>query len=190
MGSMDEPRCRATQLVAFRAATVRRWDLATWQSAIATLPEAARDQMFPGGLPLSTGWVAEKHMMALSAALRAGPCQGSDAKYRELLRGSIDEGFGRVRKLFMQLAPPEKVLGRAPDLWRHDHTHGELIVEPGEQTARVIVRHPVLLSTALSCLTLAEMFRYILALTRVPEVWSEYERETSTELRIQFRWKG
>lgn len=187
---MKEPQCRATQLVAFRAASVRRWDEATWTDVVASLPAEVRERMFPGGLPVSVGWVPEADMMALSVALHAGPCGRAEGTYRALLRGSIDEGFGRVRKLFMNLASPSKVLARAPELWQHDHSHGELVAIPSAREARVIVRHPVLLSTPLSCLTLAEMFRYILALTRVPEVTETHHRETAQELHIELRWKA
>ena len=184
----EPPTCRSTQLVAFHAAVMRTYGEAGWTSVVENLGADARADLLPGGLLRGAGWVAEKHMMELASAIHEGPCDGDDGSYRRLLAVTIDQGFGRIRKLFVQLASPAMLLTRAPELWKHDHSHGSLKLEHEEGMAIITIEHPVLVSTRLGALTAAEMFRYIVTLTRVQSVTEQHVQRRANVLDITIHW--
>src|SRR5262249_47799340 len=124
---IQESSCRGSQFLAFRSAVLEMWGEFGWREVTAALGPDARELLLRA--PVSPiDWVPERHMMELSEAVFAGPVGGGDDAYRRFVTKMIDHGFGRIRRFVLQLAPPELLLGRAPDLWRHDHTHGELSV--------------------------------------------------------------
>lgn len=185
---IGEPSTRATQLLAFRSAALTLWGTAGWRDIVDRLPPGTREALVADNLVVAVGWVPERHMLDLAEAVRAGPAQGSPEAYREFVRQVISLGFGRVRRLLVQFAPPAVVLKRAPELWRHDHTHGELRLALEERGAVVHVNHPVLTSTPLGCTTAAEMFGAVLGLTRAREVTEEHSLEDDGRLRVHLQW--
>jgi hypothetical protein len=163
------------------------WGEFGWREVASALAPEVRATLLDG--PVSpVGWVPERHMMALGEAVFAGPAGANEDAYRQLVTKMIDHGFGRIRRFVLQLAPPEALLSRAPDLWRHDHTHGELTVvhRPGEATARLRDHDHV--QTALSRLTAAEAFRSALARTRAENVTVQHGLDTTGALEVVLRW--
>jgi hypothetical protein len=140
------------------------------------------------GLVVAVGWVPERHLVSLAEAVFGGPAEGSPEIYREFIGRVIALGFGRVRRMLVQFAAPATVLKRAPELWRHDHTHGELMVEIEDKKAVAIVSHDVLTSTPISRTTAAEMFRSIIALTRARNVRQEHVLDADGRLKVTLRW--
>lgn len=183
-----EPAARATQLLAFRSAAVTLWGVGAWQEIVDRLPVDAREALAPSRLLVAVGWVPERHLVTLAQAVFDGPAHGSDEAYREFVHGVIARGFGRIRRVLVQFASPAAVLKRAPELWRHDHTHGELDVEllPSGAVANLI--HPVITSTPLSRTTATEMFRAVLCLTRARNVRAQHELAGKDRLRVSFQW--
>ena len=183
-----EPSARATQLLAFRSAAVTLWGMAGWQTVVDRLPEDARESLAPSRLLVAVGWVPERHLVTLAQAVFDGPAHGSEEAYREFVHGVIARGFGRIRRVLVQFASPATVLKRAPELWRHDHTHGELEVEILPSGAVATLTHPVIPSTPLSCTTATEMFRAVLCLTRARNVRAEHSLTRRDRLRVSFQW--
>jgi hypothetical protein len=184
-----EPSARATQLLAFRSAAVTLWGTAGWQEVIDRLPADARDSLAPSRLLVAVGWVPERHLITLAQAVFEGPARGGEDAYREFVHGVIARGFGRIRRVLVQFASPAAVLKRAPELWRHDHTHGELTVEILPSGAVAILTHPIIPSTPLSRQTAAEMFRAVLCLTRARNVRQEHQLSGKDRLRVSFQWE-
>jgi len=183
-----EPCARTTQLLAFRSAAVTLWGTPGWQDALELLSVETREALVTDGLVVAVGWVPERHLMELAEAIYRGPSEGSMDIYRAFIDRVIALGFGRVRRMLVQFASPATVLKRAPELWHHDHTHGELTVELGERTAIARLDHEVLTSTPLSRATAAEMFRSILTLTRAREVEQEHDVSSTGGLEVALRW--
>jgi hypothetical protein len=185
---VGEPCARATQLLAFRSAAITMWGTSGWQSIVGALPHDTREALVTGDLVVAVGWVPERHLVKLAEVVFAGPAQGNMDTYREFIRHVIELGFGRVRRILVQFAHPHTVLRRAPELWRHDHTHGELVVSMDEKSAVVYVTHDVLTATSLARATCAEMFRVALGLTRARDVIAEHGLDDSGRLRVFLRW--
>jgi hypothetical protein len=183
-----EPSARATQLLAFRSAAVTLWGTEGWQEVIDRLPSDARESLAPSRLLVAVGWVPERHLVTLAQAVFEGPAQSSAEAYRAFVHGVIARGFGRIRRVLVQFASPATVLKRAPELWRHDHTHGALEVEILPLGAVAHLTHPVITATPLSCTTAAEMFRAVLCLTRARNVREDHESAGRDRLRVSFQW--
>jgi len=178
--------CRATQYFAFRSAALELWGEFGWREVEENLPDDTRATLFTKP-PAPIDWVLERHMMSLSEAVFAGPAGRREEVYRHFVATMIDCGFGRIRRFLVQFAPPELLLERAPDLWRHDHTHGELRVKLADKRATVELHDHVHTTTSLSRLTAAEAFRCALSSTRAREVKVEHEL-VSDALEIRLRW--
>jgi hypothetical protein len=166
---------------------IELWGEFGWREVCSALAPDARATLLD--VPVSpVGWVPERHMIALSEAVFRGPAGGNEEVYRTLVAKMIDHGFGRIRRFVLQLAPPEALLSRAPDLWRHDHTHGELTVavRAGEATAKL--RDHVHIETPLSRLTAAEAFRCALARTRAQKVTARHGLDDSGALEVVLGW--
>lgn len=132
-------------------------------------------------------WVPERHMVTLSEAVFEGPAGGDEGVYKTFIDEMIGHGFGRIRRFFVQFAPPEALLSRAPDFWRHDHTHGELSVEIRPSSARVVLKDHLHATMPLSRLTCAETFRCALSRTRARNVVVEH-RPLDGALEVGLRW--
>ena len=83
----------------------------------------------------------------------------------------MDNGFGRVRKLFLAMATPHLLAAKAAELWRHDHSTGDLVTErTSDSSATMILRDHAYLATPLSRLSIAEICRYAVSLSHVDDV--------------------
>lgn len=183
---VQESSCRGTQLIAFRSAVVALWGPSAWREVCDTLPPASKEALSRTLTPIE--WIAERHMVELAQAVHAGPAGGSDAVYRELVSTVVRVGFGRVRRFFVQLAAPEMLLTRAPDFWKHDHTHGTLIVDIGRGRARVGLVDHVYATSAVASLNAAEAFRSALAQTRARHVEERHRVNGGGLLEVDLTW--
>ncbi len=183
----QESSCRGSQFQAFRFAVRELWGEFGWVEVTGALDAEAREQLL--GKPIApVAWIPERHMVELSKAVFAGPAAGSEDAYRRFVATMIDHGFGRIRRFILQLAPPEVLLSRAPDFWRHDHTHGELTVSYSEGEALARLRDHDHVRTELSRLTAAESFRAALARTRAKDVTATPGLDASGALEVRLRW--
>jgi hypothetical protein len=184
--SAQESSCRGTQFLAFRSAVLTHWGEFGWSEVRARLSADARATLIDAPVA-PVAWIPERHMMELSEAVFDGPVGGSEEVYRSFIDTMIGHGFGRIRRFLIQFAPPEALLARAPDLWQHDHTQGELLVEMQDLSARVELRDHIHASTPLSRLTCAEAFRRALSRTRARDVTVEH-RPLEGALEVWLRW--
>jgi hypothetical protein len=92
---------------------------------------------------------------------------------------SIELGLGRVKSAFFAGITPGKLVERAPELWRWQHTHGELSASMDGQTGMVtLADHPYVESAASRRLT-AESYRHIVTMAGARDVraaWSAVPR--------------
>jgi hypothetical protein len=185
--SVRESCSRATQLLAFRSAAIETWGELGWAEACSRLDAEAREALLARPIaPIA--WVAERHMIALADAVFAGPAARCEHTYRAFVRNQVDMGFGRIRRFLLHLAPPERVLERAPELWRHDHTHGELLVDVHHRQADVHLLDHDHATNEVARMTAAEIFRYVLSLTRAREVRAAYRTIGDRSLEVQLQW--
>jgi hypothetical protein len=103
--------------------------------------------------------------MAWQEAVWSGPAHASTDELRRYTERVVDAGFGRVRRLLVNLVTPATLCTRAAELWHDEHTHGEISAEPRGQL--VIIRlsqHPYV-TRPIACLVMAESLRHAASLT-------------------------
>jgi hypothetical protein len=182
------PCARGTIFVGFKHAVESVWGAYGIAQVARALPPAVRSDTLEN-VVVNTQWLPETHVLAWYDALWNGPCEGRREKLALALDRMIDFGFGRVRRVFLSMAQPSTIFERAPTFWRYDHTHGSLSVSAGETMARVTLRDHPYTENSLSCMAVAEIYRYCCALTRVRNVTSSHYRESEGALVVRLRWE-
>jgi hypothetical protein len=183
----DEMQVRGTILAGFREATVDCFGKDGLALVGTLLPAEVHEQTLER-LAMNVGWYPESFVLAWYEALWSGPCTSSREKFVRVLDRMLDCGFGRVRRSLLSFASPSMILNRAPTLWRYDHTHGELSVECGAGVGRMRLAHHPYTENPLSCLAIAEVYRYCVSLSRAKAVTGTHYREPSGALVVHLRW--
>jgi hypothetical protein len=181
-------RVRGTVMMAFREAALKCFGEQGLASLGAHLSEAVRRETVDVAAS-SLNWIPESYVLEWYQALWLGPCNRRRDLFLKFLDRMIEAGFGRIRKTLVALATPAMILNKAPSLWEHDHSHGELrLVALEDGSARVsLTAHPYI-ETSLSRLATAEIYRYCLSLCRVRDVVEVHYREPSGALVVCLRW--
>jgi len=139
---------------------------------------------------VADAWMPEHYVTDWFEAAFGGPAQSNAAVFRTFLDRMMDHGFGRVRSFFLSMVTPQMLIQKAPDLWRHDHSCGELIVQTiAEQHCVVLLRNHVYTKTPLSRLAIAEIYRYVLALSRAAGVEETHRVDDDGQLNVRISWK-
>jgi eukaryotic-like serine/threonine-protein kinase len=182
----SEPCVRKTILIAMREAARDQWGAQGLSDLAERMPEdVARDTL--GAFGIAALWLPERYVMAWYEAVWEGPAQRQSAAFRRFLDCMMDRGFGRVRRFMLSLVTPAQLLARAPGLWRHDHTHGELTCDIAEGGAVLTLRHHAYLATPLSRLAIAEIYRYAVSLSRTSSVVEQHAMSGGV-LNVTLKW--
>jgi hypothetical protein len=154
------PYARGSVLHGFRAGLVDVWGESALAEVAERLPLATRLATIDA-LVLPFEWVELAHVVAWHDALWSGPLQADELRLARLIARSIELGFGRFQSAFFTNATPERLVARAQELWRYQHTHGEVSVTMDAGTSAVVLRdHPYVGHPASRRVT-AESFRHI-----------------------------
>jgi hypothetical protein len=138
--------------------------------------------------PLITeSWLPERFVMAWQEAVFAGPVRGSDDEFRHYIAKVVDSGFGRVRRLLVQLVTPATLCTRAAELWHDEHTHGEISADPTGHVVVIKLRNHPYVTRPIARLVMAESLRYAASLTRVKRV-EQLHRLDGDALEVRLTW--
>ena len=174
--------------VATRLALRDRVGEARLGQRIVRLDEATRKRTFE--LEGSPGkWAPEADLIACAHAIWEGPARRDRALYNKFLQRQVNLGTGRVQRALISLASPKRILDRAPSIWSSEHSHGTLTVEHHSDTSASLrlSEHPYV-ETPQARATIAEVFRYVLSLTRANEANESHALEGDV-LRVRLTWK-
>jgi hypothetical protein len=148
------------------------WGEEGLRDVVSRLPAETREATTgPEFSPLS--WYPTRYVVDWDVAKMDGPAHGDEAAFRRSVDRGTDLGFGRVRRAFLSFATPILLANKAAELWRHDHTHGALLIDASrraEGRARLTLTDHPFVGTALSRLAFAEVMRYVLSLSRARNV--------------------
>jgi hypothetical protein len=182
-----EPAVRGYVIRAFREAAGEIWGDAGLQDIAARMPEASRLDAFRERM--ATEWIAEAHVIAWCFATWEGPANRDRPTYFRFVQRQTDLGFGRVRKFLLGVATPHRLLAKAPELWKLDHTHGALVCTAEENRATLVLRDHPYTETPQARATIAEAFRYTLSLTRTKAVEESHALDTPGVMTVRLKWK-
>jgi len=162
------PHAKGIVLYALHAAAGELWGASGLTAIGARLPPDARAASL--GEPISPlVWHPESYTLAWFEAAHAH-VDGDEERYRAYVDRFMDLGFGRVRRMLLRVVTPAGIIRRAAELWRHDHTHGELRVSTEKTTAVAVLSGHPYCESSVCRLAMAEVFRYALSLSRANDV--------------------
>jgi hypothetical protein len=132
-------------------------------------------------------WLPERYVMAWQEAVWEGPARTNEDAFRRYIMRVVDGGFGRVRRLLLNLVTPATLCTRAAELWGDEHTHGEISAHPEGNVVIIRLRaHPYVVRP-IARMVLAESLRYAASLTRANRV-EQVHRVDGDALEVRLTW--
>ena len=125
MGEATEPCAGQRVFVASRAAAVELYGDGGLREIADRLPPDVRGALIDSAI-ITEPWLPERFVMAWQEAVYGGPAKTSEDEFRRYVHKVVDSGFGRVRRLLVNLVTPATLCTRAAELWHDEHTHGEI----------------------------------------------------------------
>ena len=186
MPSPAEPMLRRFYFVALRDAAHELWGPDAVRTIVAALPPEEREESLDESL---RDWCSERLVIAWGHASWEGPARRDRATMNRLLQRHVDLGFGRIRRMLLRLASPERLFEKLPDFWRHDHTHGVLDVRVEGRLGVVSLReHPYSAAPQMRA-AVAEIFRHTVQLMRARKVTETHALDPTGALVLNIRWE-
>jgi hypothetical protein len=181
-----EPCAGQRVFVASRAAAVEMYGDGGLREIAERLPPDVRGALIDSAI-LTEPWLPERFVMAWQEAVFEGPARGSDDAFRRYIYRVVDAGFGRVRRLLVNLVTPVTLCTRAAELWHDEHTHGEISAEPSGKVVLIKLRNHPYVTRPIARLVMAESLRHAASLTRVKRV-DQLHRVEGDALEVRLTW--
>jgi hypothetical protein len=160
-------------LIGFRAACMQVWGEPGLQAIRRGLPPEVHERT-AGPQPLPK-WIEVADLVAWHHAVWNGPAGHDEKVMTRHARATVDQGFGRVKRFLLGIATPHTLAPRVAALWQEEYSSGRLtstrLEERGVQLT--LEDHPYV-GDPLMRMVMAEVFRYIVSLTRARGVRVTY----------------
>lgn len=137
---------------------------------------------------LPVAWYPETYFESTCEIIWRRLAREQDEPFFDFVRRSVDSGWTFVHRAVLRFATPQRLARRAPDLWRHDHTHGELFVDFGETSGIVRIKGYPYPRESTMHHGQTEALRYILSHARVRDVRAKRLDEASGDFVATFEW--
>jgi hypothetical protein len=181
-----EPRARGILLLGFVEAIQSLWGEEGLRKTTLRLPSDVHAATVER-IVLAVEWVPEAYVVAWHHAVLEGPCARNEAELRRWIQHATDRAFGQVRRLLLRVVTPELLLRKAAELWRHDHTTGELASSREGKTALAVLHDHPYVRDPVASVVIAEVFRHILSLSHLKNVRETHKREGDS-LVVRLAW--
>lgn len=182
------PAARGSVIHGFREAALELWGAGALGLVGERLPLATRVATLDH-IVLPFEWVAVAHAIAWHDAVWAGPARADEAELTRFISRSIDLGFGRFKSAFFASVTPERLVDRAQELWRYQHTHGELTLSIDGTSGVVTLRDHPYVAHASSRRVTAETYRHIVTLAGGRDVKTAWG-VSGASLVVQLSWRA
>ncbi len=187
VGQSAEPCAGQRVFVASRAAAVELYGDGGLRAIGERLPSEARAALVDTAL-ITEPWLPERFVMAWQEAVFDGPAQHGAEEFRRYVDKVVDAGFGRVRRLLVNLVTPATLCTRAAELWHDEHTHGQIRAEPSGQVVVITLRDHPYVTRPIARLVLAESLRHAASLTRARRVEQLHRVVDGDALEVRLTW--
>ncbi len=186
-----EPCARGSVLHGFRAAAIDLWGHTGLDQVATRLPLSTRVATIEQ-IVLPFEWVPLEHVVAWHDALWAGPLGADERQLARFIGRSIDLGFGRFKSAFFSGITPERLVERSQELWRYQHTHGEVTVAVQGTSGTVVLRNHPYVGHAASRRVTAESYRYIVTMAGGRDVTAAWGQSAGdgASLVVQLSWRA
>jgi len=177
---------RSFYAVAARDAAAQLWGPGCFEDIAARMAPRERDELFAERLD---AWFPERALIAACFAVWEGIADRDRERYSAWIDAMMDLSFGRIKRLFLSMATPDKLFTMAPKLWREGHTHGELVgILHGPGRGTLILRDHPYTETPQARATISESMRHIVSLTRAKSVSESHALVEAGALEMKIRW--
>lgn len=173
-------------LIGFRAACLQMWGEDGYQRVSSELPNHVRERT--AGMRPLPDWILLDDLIAWHQAVWDGPARRNERIMTEHVHATVDQGFGRVKRLLLGVSTPHSLAPRVVALWRDEYSTGKL--ESSSLEARSIhltLREHPYVDSQLMRFVIAEVFRYVLSLTQARNVTAVHAVRESA-LVVVLRW--
>jgi hypothetical protein len=166
---LAKPLVHRKSLIGFRVACERMWGPIVLQDISSALPADVSDRT-AGMRPLPE-WIFLDDLIAWHVAVWNGPARHDEHIMTPHIHATVDEGFGRVKRLLLSASTPLTLAPRVAALWGEEYSTGRLEATALEERCihLTLTDHPYV-EIALMRYVIAEVFRYIVSLTRANDV--------------------
>jgi hypothetical protein len=188
-GPATESLSKGTIIRSLAAAVQDLWGEDALRGVIERLPPETRAATASAQF-IAIDWYPTRHIMKWGVAILDGPAFGDEVAFSKCVSRSVELGFGLVQRAFLAFATPTRLAGRAADLWRHEHSHGTLVIESSDTKrgdARLALRDHPFVTESLARIAISEGIRTVLSLSRARNV-RERHAVLGDALFITLRW--
>ncbi|HEX4475198.1 MAG TPA: hypothetical protein VH142_08985 [Polyangiaceae bacterium] len=173
-------------LIGFRSACERMWGATGYQALCEGLPPDVRDRT--AGMRPLPDWIPLDDLIAWHITVWNGPAKRDETLMTKHIQLTVDQGFGRVKRILLGMATPQSLAPRVVALWRDEYSTGRLEATTVErQSVQLALRKHPYVEHALMRFVIAEVFRYVLSLTNVDDVTAVHAVRDGS-LVVVLRW--
>ena len=183
-----EPCGRGVILRSLRAAAREMWGDEGLRIIAANLADEVRAATLDHRVTRGD-WLPERYVVAWHEAVWTGPAKKDDRTFRTFMDRTMDIGWGRIRRLFLRFLTPIDLFAKAEELWKDDHTHGELRFGVNRTTLIGTLHDHPYATSEISRRAIAEVFRYALTMTRATNVREHHSLHGTRDLLVQITWE-
>jgi hypothetical protein len=173
-------------LIGFRAACEGMFGPAGYRTLCESLPPDVRERT--AGMRPLPDWILLDDLIAWHVAVWNGPAKHDEKIMTEHIHRTVDQGFGRVKRLLITMATADSLAPRVAALWNDEYSTGVLEAETGARSVQLVLRDHPYVAHQLMRYVIAEVFRYVLGLTRTKNV-SVVQAVRDGALFVILRWK-
>ena len=173
-------------LIGFRVACELMWGATGYAAIRSALPGDVSDRT--AGMRPLPDWVELDDLIAWHMAVWNGPAKRDEKIMTEHIHRTVDQGFGRVRRVLLSISTPKTLAPRVVSLWSEEYSTGRLEASKveGRSVQLTLSEHPYV-ELALMRFVISEVFRYIVSLTQVKNVTAVHTVRDS-KLLVVLRW--
>jgi len=173
-------------LIGFRSACEKMWGESGYQRVCDDLPPDVRERT--AGLRPLADWVPVNDLVAWHFAVHNGIARRDEKLFTEHVHTTVDQGFGRVKRVLLGMATPHTLAPRVVALWADEYSTGMLQAsELEDRSVRLSLRDHPYVEIPLMRSVIAEVYRYVLSLTRVKNVTAVHAVRDGA-LVVVLRW--
>jgi hypothetical protein len=184
-----EAMARGTMLSGLRHAALELWGDVGLRRIGAVLPADVRQETVDSWV-VAVGWYPERYVTAWFAAAFDIGAEGNEERFQAFVDRMMDESFVRVRRSLLRIAAPQLLASKAAELWRHDHSHGEIVTTSVAGGVDLVLREHVYASDPTSRMALAEIYRYVAVLSGARGTVATHELDRDGALLVHLRFKN
>jgi hypothetical protein len=165
----EGPLVERKSLIGFREACEQLWGRAGYERICEALPADVRERT--AGLRPLVKWIPVDDLIAWHRAVWNGPAAHDEKVMIQHTHATVDRGFGRVKKFFLNMATPRTLAPRVAALWRDEYSTGRLEATfVDDQAVQLKLSGHPFVDDPLMRFVISEVFRYVLSMTRVKRV--------------------